>query len=99
MLFLNLFRATDIKTEMITGVSFSCVVPQLRPVFEQFATKYLNIEPFIVSPNVKMGIKLAHDYPSEVGADRIVNALATYKLYTGPAIAIAFGTATVFDCV
>lgn len=99
MLFLNLFHANAINVDMITGVSISCVVPQLRYVFSQFSTRYLKIEPFIVGPDVKMAIKLAHDYPSEVGGDRIANALATYSIYGGPAIAIAFGTATVFDCI
>jgi type III pantothenate kinase len=99
MLFLNLFRATDIDPKAFTGVSISCVVPRLRSVFSQFSIKYLKIEPFVVGLDINMGIKLAHDYPSEVGGDRITNAYATHVLYGGPAIAIAFGTATVFDCV
>ena len=99
MLFLNLFRASGIDPKTITGVSISCVVPILRSVFRQFSIKYLNLESFIVGLDVNMGIKLAQDYPSEVGGDRITNAYATHVLYGGPAIAIAFGTATVFDCV
>jgi type III pantothenate kinase len=99
MLFLNLFRARDINPKAFTGVSISCVVPRLRSVFSQFSIRYLRIEPFVVGLDINMGIKLAHDYPSEVGGDRITNAYATHILYGGPAIAIAFGTATVFDCV
>lgn len=99
MLFLNLFRSSDIDPKALTGVSISCVVPRLRSVFSQFSIKYLKIDPFIVGLDINMGIKLAHDYPSEVGGDRITNAYATHVLYGGPAIAIAFGTATVFDCL
>lgn len=99
VLFLNLFRTKDIDPATFTGVSISCVVPRLRSVFSQFSIRYLKIEPFVVGLDIDMGIKLAHDYPSEVGGDRITNAYATYSIYGGPAIAIAFGTATVFDCI
>lgn len=99
VLLLNLFEAENIAIEKINGVSFSCVVPPLRFVFTQFSKKYLHIEPFVVSPTVKTGVTLAHEYPLEVGGDRIANAFATYRLYGGPAISIAFGTATVFDCI
>lgn len=99
MLFLSLFRSVDISPDAISGVSISCVVPRLKAVFSEFARRYLDVEPFVVGPNVNMGIRLDLDYPTEVGGDRITNAFATYSLYGGPAIAIAFGTATVFDCI
>ena len=99
ILLLNLFRAHDIAVEGIRGVSISCVVPPLRAVFDQLSRQYLQVEPLIVGPNTRSGITLSVDNPNEVGADRVVNAAATHYLYGGPAIAIAFGTATVFDCV
>ena len=99
VLALQLFEASGVPVREITGVSMSCVVPPLRAVFEELSRKYLRIAPLIVGPNIKVGVKLAVDNPREVGADRLVNALATYRIYGGPAIAIAFGTATVFDCV
>jgi len=99
VLMLNLFRANRRSVSEITGIAISCVVPPLRGVFRYLAERYLKIEPVIVSPLIETGVKLAVHNPSEVGADRIVNAYATHKLYGGPAIAIAFGTATVFDCV
>jgi pantothenate kinase type III len=99
MLLLSLFQASGVPASEITGVSISCVVPPLRSVFDQFARKYLRVEPIIVGPGIKTGIKLAVDNPREVGSDRVINALATHRLYGGPAIGIAFGTATVFDCV
>jgi type III pantothenate kinase len=99
MLLLSLFQARDTPREQITGVAISCVVPPLRAVFERLAQRYLHIEPLIVGPEITLGVTLAVDNPREVGADRVVNALAVHCLYGGPAISIAFGTATVFDCV
>ncbi len=99
MLLLSLFEAAGVPASEIDGVSISCVVPPLRSVFEELAQKYLHHAPLIVGPGIKTGVKLAVDNPREVGADRVVNSLATYRLYGGPAIAIAFGTATVFDCI
>src|SRR5512141_758778 len=99
MLLLSLFQASGLRASEIDGVSMSCVVPPLRSVFDDLARKYLHLTPLIVGPGIKTGVKLAVDNPREVGADRVVNSLATYRLYGGPAIAIAFGTATVFDCI
>lgn len=99
MLMLNLFQNSNMSVNEITGVAISCVVPPLKSVFSYLSRKYLNVDPIMVGPNIKTGVELAIDNPLEVGSDRIVNVLATHKLYGGPAIAIAFGTATVFDCV
>lgn len=99
MLLLSLFGASGVQPAEIDGVSISCVVPPLKSVFEQVAKRYLRVDPLMVSPAIRTGMVLAVDNPKEVGADRIVNTLATHHLYGGPAIAIAFGTATVFDCV
>lgn len=99
MLILSLFHARGVSAKDIRGVAISCVVPPLRSVFAHLSMQYLNIEPVIVGPEIDIGVKLLVDNPREVGSDRIVNALATHRLYGGPAITIAFGTATVFDCV
>lgn len=99
MLLLGLLQASGLSASEIDGVSLSCVVPPLRSVFDELARKYLHLTPLIVGPGIKTGVKLAVDNPREVGADRVVNSLATHRLYGGPAIAIAFGTATVFDCI
>ena len=99
MLLLSLFQAAGIAPAEVKGVSISCVVPPLKSVFDQLARRYLKVEPLLVGPGVENGLRLAIDNPKEVGADRIVNTLATHRLYGGPAIAIAFGTATVFDCI
>jgi type III pantothenate kinase len=99
MLILNLFKASNISLDKISGVCFSSVVPPLRSVFAKISRRYLKTEPLIVSPDLKTDVAFNIDNLRELGGDRIVNALATYRLYGGPAISIAFGTATVFDCI
>jgi len=99
MLLLGLLSAAGLPAAEVTGVAISCVVPPLRAVFEELSRKYLKTVPVAVGPDVAVGIVLDVDSPRDVGADRVVNALAVHRLYGGPAIAIAFGTATVFDCV
>ena len=58
--------------------------------------KYVNISPLIIDNSIKTGLKNLYDNPSEVGADRLVNAAAAYKKYGGPVIVVDFGTATTF---
>lgn len=99
MLLLGLLKEDGRDKRDITGVAISCVVPPLRGVFEDLSRRFFQRDPLVVTPDVKLGITLSVDNPREVGADRIVNAHATHVLHGGPAIAIAFGTATVFDCV
>jgi type III pantothenate kinase len=99
MLMLSLFQASGVSAKEINGVAISCVVPPLRAVFDQLARRYLHVNPVLVGPDTRIGVKLMVDNPQEVGADRIVNALATHRIYGGPAITIALGTATVFDCI
>lgn len=99
MLVLSLFRENGIDRKEIRGVVMSCVVPQLRGVFRDACERYLGVSPVVVSAEGKTGIVLDVEQPREVGADRIANALAIHRLHGGPAIGIAFGTATVFDCL
>jgi type III pantothenate kinase len=98
-LFMQLFDLHQIRPREIRGCAIACVVPPLRAVFEEMARHYLGLEPLMVGPGIRTGIRLAVENPREVGADRVANAVATYRLYGGPAIAIAFGTATVFDVI
>lgn len=99
MLLLDLFRASGIEASAVSGVAISCVVPPLKAVFEQLARRYLGVEPLLLGPDTRTGLSLQVDNPREVGSDRVVNALAAHRLYGGPLIVIAFGTATVFDCL
>ena len=83
------------------GVSLSSTVPALSPAFRELAERFLPAQAeFVeVSPQAVTGIKIAIDNPREMGADRVVDALAAARLYQLPAIIIDFGTATTFDAV
>ena len=95
----NLFKSTEIEMGDITHVIISCVVPPLLNAFEEFAHRYFNIAPMIVGPGLKTGMPIHYDNPKEVGADRIVNAVAAYEKYGTGLVVVDFGTATTFDCV
>lgn len=77
----------------------SCVVPPLLPVFEEFCQRYMEFEPLVVEPGTKTGMRILYDNPQEVGADRIVNAVAAKARYGTPLVVIDFGTATTFDAI
>jgi type III pantothenate kinase len=83
----------------ITGVVVGSVVPGVTSALRQMCERYLAYEPLVVGPGTKTGISILTDNPREVGADRIVNALAAYGRYGGPCIVVDFGTATTFDAV
>jgi type III pantothenate kinase len=68
------------------------------PTLEQMARQYFNVDPLIVGPGVKTGMPILYENPREIGADRVVNAVAGYEIYGGPLIIVDFGTATTF-CV
>ncbi len=81
------------------GVVIACVVPPLNGVMEQLAEQYLHCEALMVGPGVKTGMPILYENPKEVGADRIVNAVAAYDHYATACIVVDFGTATTFDYV
>lgn len=83
----------------IERVVLCSVVPQLTSAFQQLASRYLGCRPLTVSAAVHTGVDLAVDHPSEVGGDRIANAVGAHRLYGGPAIVVDFGTATNFDVI
>ncbi|WP_028316205.1 type III pantothenate kinase [Desulfatibacillum aliphaticivorans] len=95
----QLFAGKDIKPEIITATIVSCVVPPMRKILHAFCQKYLGHEPIWVSAEMDMGMPILYDNPAEVGADRIVNAVAAYERYHDALIVIDFGTATTFDCI
>ncbi len=99
MIFKDLFNFAGIDFKAINGVIISTVVPPLLPVMTEMSRKYFKIEPMIVTNEIKTGITIRYDNPKEIGADRIVNAAAAYKLYGGPLIIVDFGTATTFCAV
>lgn len=93
-----LLDSARIAVSDISDVIISSVVPPLMPALERMAGRCFGTEPLIVEPGIKTGLSILYDNPREVGADRIVNAVAGYELYGGPLIIIDFGTATTF-CV
>ncbi|MBW2270113.1 MAG: type III pantothenate kinase [Deltaproteobacteria bacterium] len=83
----------------ITDVIISSVVPPMLPIWERVSTKLFERSPLIVGPGIRTGMPVRYENPREVGADRIVNAVAAFEMFGGPVIAVDFGTATTFDCV
>jgi type III pantothenate kinase len=81
------------------GVAIACVVPPLNRTMEDLAHRYFQREPLIVGPGIKTGMPILYENPKEVGADRIVNAVAAYDRYGSASIVVDFGTATTFDYV
>jgi type III pantothenate kinase len=83
--------------DSIGGVVISSVVPSLVEAFRDMTERYLKFPPVIVGPGIRTGMAIRMDNPREVGADRLVNALAAYHEYGGPGIVVDFGTGTNFD--
>ena len=98
-LLLNLFDHQGIDASQITDAILCSVVPTLVGVFEEVCRRYLKVLPLVVESGVKTGVRICLDNPREVGADRVVNAVAAHQLYGGSVIVIDLGTATTFDAV
>lgn len=95
----NLLEAKKIPSGAITDVIISSVVPPVMPFLTEGIREYLHCKPLIVGTGTKTGIKVSVANPKEIGADRIVDAVAAYELYGGPVLVIDFGTATTYDLV
>lgn len=96
---LKLFSHNNLDVKDIEGVIISSVVPNIMYTLENMVRKFFNVTPIIVGPGIKTGINIKYDNPREVGADRIVNAVAAHEIYKKPVIIIDFGTATTFCAV
>lgn len=83
----------------VHGVVLASVVPPLTETLREMTERYFHFAPVVVGPGVRTGIPLRYDNPREIGADRIVNAVAAYELYGGPSVVVDFGTSTNFDAV
>jgi type III pantothenate kinase len=99
VLFRNLFAMDKIEVRGIHGIVISSVVPPLDSTLRQVCERYFNTKALFIEPGVKTGMPVLYDNPAEVGADRIVNAVAAFEKYGGPCVVVDFGTATTFDCV
>ncbi|MEK6398704.1 MAG: type III pantothenate kinase, partial [Terriglobus sp.] len=84
---------------LVTGVAVSSVVPPIDSLFRDVIEKLFSLKPLFVEPGVKTGLPVLTDNPAEVGADRIVNCVAAFERYGGPAIVVDMGTATTFDAI
>ena len=103
VLFTNLFNMHGLATSQVEHIIISSVVPPVESTLLQVCESYFHLKPLFVEPGVKTGMPVLVDNPAELGADRLVNAIAAYEKYGGPAgtplIVVDFGTATTFDVV
>ena len=95
----NLLHNSHLKLSDIKAIAISSVVPPLMYSLERMSQKYFEIDPLVIGPGIKTGLNIVTDNPREVGADRIVNAVAAFNLYGGPLIIVDFGTATTFCAI
>jgi type III pantothenate kinase len=96
---LYLLSIQGIKQQEINNFIISSVVPNITLMLKRFSKNYLNMDPVVVDVEIKTDIVLKFDNPKEIGADRIVNAVAVDKYFGIPAIVVDFGTATTFDII
>lgn len=94
----QLFQSSHLKQEEIEDIIISSVVPNLTDVIKRTCEQYFGLAPLLVGNGLKTGMPIRYDNPKEVGADRIVNAVAAIEEYGAPLIILDFGTATTF-CV
>ena len=96
MLIKSLFDFADLALSDISGIIISSVVPPIMFALEKMCIRYFNLKPLVVGPGIKTGLNIKYDNPKEVGADRIVNAVAAIHEYGSPLIIVDFGTATTY---
>jgi len=99
LLFTELLKSENVSVKEVMGVAVACVVPPLMRSLKEMSRIYFGQEAFFVEPGIKTGMPIIYDNPKEIGADRIVNAVAAMKEYGVPSVVIDFGTATTFDVI
>ena len=95
----NLLEFRGIAPSDITAACICSVVPPLTGLFEELCRRYFGVAPLLVNSDIDLGMPVRYDNPRDVGADRIVDAVAAVRLYGTPAIVVDLGTATVLDAV
>jgi type III pantothenate kinase len=95
----NLYDGSGFSSREVHAIIISSVVPPLTPTIVDLCVRYFGIAPVVVGPGIRTGISVKMDNPKEVGADRIVNAVAAYEKFGKACIVVDFGTATTFDYV
>lgn len=99
MLILDLLERSGQDPTTIQGVIITSVVPPLTSIFEKLSLRYLHQAPLVVDAEVHTGVRILLDNPMEVGSDRVVNVVAAYQRYGGPACVVDLGTGTTFDLI
>jgi type III pantothenate kinase len=94
-----LFELGQVRLAEVTAGIISSVVPPATAPVERFFVRYLHLPPLVVGPGIKTGMPILYENPREVGADRIVNAVAAYARFPQGAVVVDFGTATTFDVI
>ncbi len=97
--FTSLLMSREIDISSINDMIISSVVPPMQATLLELSRKYFRLNPILVGPGIKTGMPILYDNPKEVGADRIVNAVAAYEKYQRSLIIVDFGTATTFDYI
>lgn len=95
----SLFDQAGLAFSSVKASIISSVVPPLTGIMEAISHDFFNLTPYVVGPGIKTGMPIHYDNPREVGADRIVNAVAGYEKHKCPLVIVDFGTATTFDYV
>jgi pantothenate kinase type III len=99
VLFVNLFEMNGMAPSQVHHIIISSVVPPVESTLRQVCENYFHVQPLFVEPGIKTGMPVLVDNPTELGADRLVNAIAAFERYGGPCIVVDFGTATTFDVI
>lgn len=95
----QLVTLRGVQESAVTGAILASVVPQLTEVLQLATQQAFGFRPMLVGPGIKTGVPVHYDNPHDVGADRIVNAVAAFDQVGGPVIVVDLGTGTTFDCI
>ena len=95
----SLLDVAEIERDEVSAAIVASVVPALTEITESAISLAFGFEPMVVGPGIRTSMPILYENPREVGADRIVNAVAAYERVQGAVIVVDFGTATTFDCV
>jgi type III pantothenate kinase len=95
----QLFDMSGLQRSAVDGCILSCVVPPMQSRFVEMVEQAFDIAPLLIGPGIRTGMPILYENPREVGADRIVNAVAAFERLGGACIVVDFGTATTFDAI
>jgi len=95
----NIFSLSDLSLDSVHGIVISSVVPVINTILAEMVRKYFQREAVFVTAETDLGIRVLYDNPRDVGADRVVNGVAAWQLFGGPAVVVDLGTAITFDVI